>query len=498
MTPCILSVDQGTSSTKAVIFDTDARVAAQASAPLDCAYPRPGFAEQDPSAIYASVIGAVRQCVSSFQKRGGDPRAIASCGISNQRETFTLWDEEGRPLCPAVSWQCERSAELCGRLRSDGQEPEVARRTGLVLAPYFSATKLLWLMENDEAVRRALTDGRARFGTMDTWLLWRLTRGRSFATDHTNASRTLLFNLDTLQWDQELLRAWGLQALVLPPCRPTVDHYGETDFDGVLPRQIPIDAMVGDSQSAAFGERCFMPGVAKATLGTGTSVVMDVGETRCPAGSGIVSTVGWSTRKTLHYALEGIIISSGATITWMRDQLGLVPTSAETESLATSVADSGGVVVVPAFGGLGSPWWKSRVRASIVGLTFASRREHVVRAGLESIAFQIADVLDAMRQQRGRDMVELRVDGGMTGNRFLLQFLADLLPVPVVNRGLIEVSALGAALLAGLGSGVFTSVSDLPSLPDAPLCFTAGEGAAMARRSYEAWQDVLKGVRSAP
>jgi len=491
---CVLSVDQGTSATKAVIFDTDGRMVAQASADLQCSYPRPGFVEQDPHAIYASVIEAVRCCVAAFRDQGRDPRDVATCGISNQRETFALWDPDGEPLCPAVSWQCERSAAICERLRATGREPEVSARTGLLVVPYFSATKLLWLMENDAAVRQAVRAGRARFGTVDTWLLWKLTGGRVFATDHTNASRTLLFNLDSLAWDPHLVEQWKLQGLVLPDCRPTVDRYGRTDFDAALPAPIPIDAMVGDSQAAAFGERCFVPGTAKATLGTGTSVVMDAGERRRPAGSGIVATVGWSTRAVTHYALEGIIVSSGATIAWMRDQLGLFSASAETEALAASVADSGGVVVLPAFSGLGSPWWKSGARASISGLTLASRREHVVRAGLESISFQIADVLDAMRRQLGEDLRELRVDGGMTGNRFLLQHLADLLPVPVLSAGMAEVSALGAALLAGIGAGLFRSAAELPPFPGPPRRFTAGPGAAAAKSAYANWRKVVAGL----
>jgi glycerol kinase len=489
--PHILAIDQGTSGTKTVVFDDQGKIAATGTWELACSFPRPGFVEQDPTALYQSVIESVRRCVAAFRDRGGDPADIASCGISNQRETFLLWDARGRPLCNAVSWQCERSADICARIRSAAFSEEISRRTGLLITPYFSGTKLLWLIENDAALRRAVHSGAVRFGTVDTWLLWCLTHGASYATDYTNASRTLLFNTGTLDWDEHILTTGDLTGLVLPPCRPSVYAYGETDFDGTFPRKVRIDAMIGDSHAAAFGERCFTAGMVKATMGTGSSVLMDVGEARCPASAGIVSTICWSTRESVHYALEGIIVSCGATVAWLRDQLGLVADSADTEAMAASVPDNGGVYLIPAFSGLGSPRWKSNVRASIVGLTFASGRAHVVRAALESIPYQIADVLAAMREAGGARPLELRVDGGMTTNRFVMQLLADLTDVPVVNVGFPEVSALGAAMLAGLGAEIYRSLDELPALPSTALRYTAGPGTPRARDGYGEWGRIL-------
>lgn len=485
--PLLLAIDQGTSATKVVIFRDDGTVAASAAVEVACTCPRPGFVEQDPEALSRSVIEAVRRCIAALTDRGGAAADIVSCGISNQRETFLLWDEKGVPLGNAVSWQCERSAAACARLRGGELAGEVTSRTGLLLVPYFSGTKLLWLMENDPAIRAAARAGHVRFGTIDTWLLWRLTGGSAHATDFTNASRTLLFNVDDLAWDPRLCEAWKAADLVLPSCRPSVHPFGETDFEGTLPRRVRIDAMIGDSHAAAFGERCFSPGMVKATLGTGSSLLMDVGERRLPARNGNVSTINWSTATTVHFALEGIIVSCGATIAWMRAQLGLLGDSAEAEALAASVADNGGVYLVPAFSGLGSPRWKSSVRASIVGLTFASTRAHLVRAALESIPFQVAEVLSCMAEAGATRPAELRADGGLSANRFVMQLLADTAGLPVTSFGLPEVSALGAAMLAGLGAGIYGSLDALPPLPRAPRRYEPGPGAEAAHRELDAW-----------
>jgi glycerol kinase len=485
--PYILAVDQGTSATKVVLFDAAGKVAASAARELSCSFPRPGFVEQDPNSLYRSVVEAVRRCVAGFRESGGAVDEIATIAISNQRETFLLWDKQGIPLCNAVSWQCERSAEICARHHGGGQAQEVTRRTGLLVVPYFSATKLLWLVENDPEIRRAVRGGGARFGTVDTWLLWRLTGGASYATDYTNASRTLLFNIDALDWDEQLRATWDVAELMLPSCHPSVHPYGETDFEGALPRKVRIDAMIGDSHAASFGERCFKPGMVKATMGTGSSLLMDVGETRLSARAGIVSTINWSTAESVHYALEGIIISCGATIAWMRTQLGIIGDSADTEAIAESVPDSGGVFIIPAFSGLGSPRWKSNVRASIVGLSFASGRAHIVRAALESIPYQVAEVLAAMTEAGGMKPTELRVDGGLTVNRFVMQLLADTTGVPVTSFGLPEVSALGAAMLAGLGGRLFRSLDELPPLPPTLRRYGAGPGADRARQQFGEW-----------
>jgi glycerol kinase len=486
--PLLLAVDQGTSGTKVAVFDVAGKLRAQGHAALASSYPSPGFVEQSPEAIFNSVIEAVGRAIEALKGSGGDAASIAACGISNQRETFLLWDRQGRPLTPAIGWQCKRSIGICERLRAEGIAEEVRSRTGLFLDPYFSATKLLWLLENDSDLRAAVHAGTVRFGTVDTWLLWLLTGGSSYATDHTNASRTLLFNLDTMSWDPWLRARWGLDALVLPAVHPSAFPYGETDFRGILPRPVTVAAMIGDSQSAAFGEGCTVPGTAKATMGTGSSILMDVGASRVDSRAGVVATICWSIPGRIDHALEGIIVSCGATIDWMRDQLGLFQRSEETGTLALSVADNGGVSVVPAFSGMGAPWWRMDARGTICGLTLASTRGHVVRAALESISFQIADIIALMEAETHQPLTELKADGGITRNRFVMQLLADALGVPVVGSSLPEVSARGAALLAGLGAGVYRDVQDLAGLFTAGTRFLPGNGHAKALEDHEEWK----------
>ncbi len=489
--PHILAIDQGTSGTKAVIFDSLGRIAVRATAALASSFPRPGFVEQDPEAIFQNVLESLRQALARFEAEGGDPKTIVCCGISNQRETFLLWDESGAPLTPAVVWQCKRSVEICNRLRASGIGEEVRTRTGLIIDPYFSATKLIWLAENDPAIRRAITSGAAMFGTIDTWLLYLLTQGRSYATDHTNASRTLLFNIHELAWDRRLLAEWNLSSLRLPDVHPSAYAFGESDFGGALPRPIPITAMIGDSHAAAFGEGCFSAGTAKATMGTGSSILMNVGPHRIDSMGGMVSTICWSKRGRVDYALEGIIVSCGATIKWLRDSLGLFAESRDTEAMALSVPDNAGVYLVPAFSGMGAPWWRMDLRAAIMGMTFTTTRNHIVRAALESIPYQIADVIASMESDGGVKLFELKVDGGITANGFVMQLLADVLGVDVVNIGIEEVSALGAACLAGLEAGVFGGLGELQSLPQEPRRFTAGPACTTAKRCHEEWKKTV-------
>jgi glycerol kinase len=490
--PILLAVDQGTSSTKAVVFDLRGAVLAKASADLASSYPRPGFVEQSPDGIYQSALEAVRRCLIALREAGGDPRSIAACGIANQRETFLLWDDRGRPLAPAVVWQCKRSVAVCERLRAEGLGDEIRSRTGLIIDPYFSATKLLWLMQNDGEVRRAVQGG-ARFGTVDSWILYRLTRGAVHATDLTNASRTLLFNLDELAWDGALLDRWGLSGMKLPEVRPSAFTYADSDLEGLLHRPVPVASMIGDSHGSAFGAGCTSPGAAKATLGTGTSILMDVGGRRARQAGGMVETICWSTADRVDHALEGIVVSSGATVQWMRDQLGLFAESRETEAMARAVSDNGGVHLVPAFSGLGAPWWKPGAKAAICGLTFASTRNHLVRAALESIPFQIADVIAAM-SSGGVPLASLTVDGGISANSFVMQLLADTLGRPVVNRGVVDGAALGAALLAGLGSGCYRSLAEIESPPWKEQRFEPGPGSSAAREAHAAWRETVRKV----
>jgi glycerol kinase len=491
----ILAIDQGTSGTKAVVFDCEGRIVAKASEPLASYFPLPGFVEQDPVGIYENVLASVRGCLEEFQaKVSHDLTQIMTCGISNQRETFCLWEKSGRPLSNAIVWQCKRSVEICNRLKGSAVEEEVVQRTGLIIDPYFSGTKLIWLYENDPHVKKAIDAGRALFGTVDTWLLHRLSKGRSFLTDYTNASRTLLFNIDRLQWDKEILGHLHLQGLRLPEARPSSFPYGTSNFEGLLPKEIPISAMIGDSHAAAFGEGCFAPGTAKATLGTGCSILLNTGPKRITSGHGMVSTICWSTKDRVDYALEGIIVTCGATINWLRDRLGLFAESRETEAMARSVEDTHGVYLVPAFSGLGAPHWQMDLKAAILGLTFGCDKNHVVRAALESIPFQIKDVTTAMEQDSGIPLQQLRVDGGITANRFVMQFLADLLGTEVVNIGIQDVSALGAAYMAGLQQGLYDSLDRIASLNTGKTSYSPGTDSARqkALTLHQGWLAAIR------
>lgn len=489
----ILAIDQGTSGTKTVLFDAAGRIVAKATEPLKSYFPQPGFVEQDPLEIYQNVLASVRKCLEAFRSTAGaDPGKIVTCGISNQRETFVLWDESGKPLCNAVVWQCKRSVAVCDRLRGTELAGQIERRTGLIVDPYFSGTKLLWLRENDPKVAEAIQAGRAFFGTVDTWLLYKLTSGRSYLTDHTNASRTLLFNIDQLDWDAHLLNEYGLTSLRLPQARPSSFEYGVTDFEGTLPKAIPISAMIGDSHAAAFGERCFAPGTAKATLGTGCSILLNTGAKRVASKAGMVTTICWSTAERVDYALEGIIVTCGATINWLRDNMGLFADSRQTETMALAVEDSAGVYLVPAFSGLGAPHWKMDLRAAILGLTLGCDRNHIVRAALESIPYQIKDVIVAMEKDSGIRLQQLKVDGGITANRFVMQFLADLLGVDVVNIGIPDVSALGAGLLAGLREGHFKDIGQIRERSVGQQTWSPGPERENVQERYHGWNRAVR------
>ena len=486
----ILAIDQGTSGTKTVIFDSEGRIVAKAAESLKSYFPQPGFVEQDPLEIYENVVDSLRKCIEEFTRTTpGNLTDISCCGISNQRETFVLWDESGRPLCNAVVWQCKRSVEICNRLKDSEVEDEVISRTGLIVDPYFSGTKLIWLYENDSRVRDAVDAGEAHFGTIDTWLLFKLTAGRSYFTDHTNASRTLMFNIHELGWDKYLLDKFNLKNLNLPRAEPSCHSYGQTDFEGLLPNKIDISAMVGDSHAAAFGEGCFEPGTAKATMGTGSSILLNTSSEPVRSRTGMVTTICWSMPGRVDYALEGIIVTCGATINWLRDRLGLFADSRETEKMALAVENNNGVYLVPAFSGLGAPHWKMDAKAAILGLTLGSDKNHVVRAALESIPFQIKDVIAAMEQDSGIELEELKVDGGITANHFVMQFLADLLNTNVVNIGMEEVSALGAAYMAGLQRGIFRDIDHLKNLNVGLTQFSPKPDKAKACSSYDGWKD---------
>jgi glycerol kinase len=460
----ILAIDQGTSSTKTIIFNEHGKVVARGHEPLQTNYGANGFVEQDPEGIVQNVLTSVRQCLEVFKQQGRDIQAIKAIGISNQRETFVVWDKSGKPLYNAVVWQCKRSVEICERLAKDPIADAIKTKTGLLVDPYFSGTKLVWLYENVPAVRQAIDKGEAYFGTIDSWLLYKFTNGQSYFTDYTNASRTLFFNITTLNWDAALLQSFQLQSLNLPRCVPSSYYFGETDLLGLLETPIAVAGMIGDSHAAAFGQTCFAPGAAKATLGTGCSVMMNIGEKPTLSSTGMVTTICWSTEQQVCYALEGVIVTCGATIEWLKQEWQLFHDSRETEAMATAVEDNQGVYLIPAFSGLGAPYWEMNRKASIHGLTFATTKNHLVRAALESIPYQIKDVIGAMEADAGLLLDQLMVDGGITGNRFVVQFLANQLNRKVVISGFPEVSALGAAYMAGLKAGVYTGLDQLQEL----------------------------------
>ena len=488
----ILAIDQGTSSTKSLIFDDAGIAIAKGSEPLHTSYLENGFVEQDAEEIYQNVLLSVKKCLQQFTEKGFDTNDIAAIGISNQRETFVTWDKDGKPLHNAVVWQCKRSVQVCEDLKQKGLSEKVNAKTGLVIDPYFSATKLIWLFQNNKQIRRAVRSGNAFFGTIDTWLLYKFTSAKEYSTDYTNASRTLFFNLHTLQWDNELIEQFGLTGINLPQLKPSSSFFGETTLNNILPGSTPIAALIGDSHAAAFGEGCFEAGTAKATLGTGCSILMNTGNSPVSSTNGMVTTICWSTEGRIDYALEGVIVSCGATIEWLRNELKLFDDSKETEAMAYAVADTGGVYLVPAFSGLGSPYWQMERRASLSGINFSTTKNHIVRAALESIPYQIADVIVAMEKDARLSLKELMTDGGITSNRFIIQFLADLLNKPVATIGMPDVSALGAAYLAGLKVGVYQSIDSLKQLNQNKTSYQPKNGLTPINEYYAGWKKAIK------
>lgn len=487
----ILTIDQGTSGTKTLIIDEQGKVCAKASESLKTNYLGNGFVEQDPEEIFQNVLSSIKKCTKTFINNGNKINNINACGISNQRETFVVWNNEGKPLYNAIVWQCKRSIEICERLKRQNLQQTIKEKTGLLIDPYFSATKLIWLYENNNAIKQAIDNSDVYFGTIDTWLLYKLTNGKNYSTDYTNASRTLFFNLSTLSWDKELLNVFSLSKLNLPECKSSSNHFGETDFNGLLNKPISIAAMIGDSHAAAFGEGCFNKGTAKATMGTGCSILMNIGDALKYSNNGMVSTICWSTEDKVQYALEGVIVTCGATIEWLKNELNLFANSKQTEAMATSVADNNGVYLIPAFSGLGAPHWDMNRKASITGLTFSTNKNHIVRAALESIPYQIKDVIVAMEADTKISLQQLMIDGGISSNNFIVQFLADLLNKPVVNVGITDVSALGAAYLAGLQKKIFESIEYLSQLNIDKKIYQPMKNDKM-ENYYNGWKKTMK------
>jgi glycerol kinase len=456
--PYILSLDQGTTSSRAIVFAEDGSIRAVAQKEFTQIFPRAGWVEHDPREIWASQIGVA---IEALGRAALSARDIAAIGITNQRETTVVWDRDtGEPIHNAIVWQDRRTADFCERLKTDGAGPMVQQKTGLLIDAYFSASKIRWILDHVPGARARANAGRLAFGTIDTWLIWKLTGGRQHVTDVSNASRTMLFDIHALAWDAELLRLFDVPASMLPTVRGSSEVYGSCATSLGL-GDVPIAGVAGDQQAALFGQMCRTPGMSKNTYGTGCFLLQNIGTMPTVSRNQLVTTVAWQIGGRTEYALEGSVFIGGAVVQWLRDGLGLIRTAADVEALALSVPDNGGVYLVPAFAGLGAPHWDPFARGAILGLTRGSTAGHLARAALESIAFQVADLLDAMASDCGIHATELRVDGGATSNDTLLQIQADLLGVPVVRPAITETTALGAAYLAGLGVGFWTSADEL-------------------------------------
>jgi len=490
----ILALDQGTTSSRAILFDRDGRAVASAQREFAQHYPQPGWVEHDANDIWTSQYEVARAAIA---KAGIDARSIAAIGIANQRETTVVWDRmTGEPICKAIVWQCRRTAADCEALKARGLDALIRERTGLLLDAYFSGTKLAWILNHVPQARARAERGELAFGTIDTWLIWKLSGGRVHATDVSNASRTLLFNIHTLDWDERILAELDIPRALLPEVRPSSHYYGDSLpalFNGA---GIPIAGDAGDQQAALFGQGCFIAGTAKNTYGTGAFMLMNTGRTPIHSKHGLLTTVAWGIDGTVNYALEGSVFIAGAAIQWLRDELGLIGSAAESETLAKSVADTQGVYVVPAFVGLGAPYWDMNARGTIVGLTRGSGRAHIVRATLEAIAFQTRDVLQAMQADAGIALRELRVDGGAAANDFLMQFQADLLGVPVLRPAQTESTALGAATLAGLAVGFWKNREDIAGRHEAMRTFAPALAPEQSERHYAGWRRAVDRARA--
>ena len=455
----ILALDQGTTSSRAILFDREQNILGVAQKELTQYYPQEGWVEQDAMEIWSSQYGVMMEAIA---RSGVEPSEIAAIGITNQRETTILWDRAtGRPLHNAIVWQCRRTAELVDQLRSDGLEGHIRAVTGLLPDAYFSATKLKWLLDHVEGAREKAARGEVLFGTVDSWLVWKLTGGAVHVTDVTNASRTMLFDIHRLDWDDTLLEALDIPRSVLPEVRSSSEIYGCTDIQGV---RIPIAGMAGDQQAALFGQGCFSPGDAKNTYGTGCFLLMNTGDTPCESRNGLLTTIAVGLNGKVEYALEGSVFVGGAVIQWLRDELRFFPDSRDAEYYARKAPDNGGVYLVPAFTGLGAPYWDMYARGMLIGLTRGTRREHITRAAQESIAYQVADLARAMEADTGVPLTSLKADGGASRDGFLMQFQADILGRAVLRPAIRETTALGAAYLAGLAAGVWESREELSRL----------------------------------
>ena len=485
----IMALDLGTTSCRCIIFDKNGRICSAAQKEFTQYFPQPGWVEHDAEEIWATQTGLMYEAMSKIDITINE---IAGIGITNQRETTVLWDKEtGRPVHKAIVWQCRRTAGYCDELKKLGMADFFRSKTGLVLDAYFSATKLRWLLDNAIGARERAEKGELLFGTVDSWIIWKLTGGKVHVTDYSNASRTMLFNIHTLKWDEEILRVLKIPQQILPEVKPSSHVYGYTDSK-LFGREVPIAGAGGDQQCALFGQTCFERGEVKNTYGTGGFMLMNTGTAPVNSHNGLVTTIAWGVDNKVEYALEGSIFVAGAAVQWLRDELGLIRDAAESEVLAKSVPDANGCYVVPAFVGLGAPYWDQYARGAIVGLTRGVNRNHIVRATLESIAYQVNDVLTAMQEDSGMPITSLRVDGGACDNDFLMQFQADILNTSVVRPYCIETTAMGAAYLAGLAVGYWRSKEEILANHVIAAEFKPQMGQAKRENLLQGWHNAVK------
>lgn len=458
MAKYVMALDAGTTSNRCILFNEKGEICSMAQKEFTQYFPKPGWVEHDPGEIWSTQLAVARQAMNEIHASASD---IAAIGITNQRETAIVWDKNtGKPVYNAIVWQCRRTSEYCDSLKEKGLTEMFQKKTGLVIDAYFSGTKVKWILDHVEGVRERANRGELLFGTVETWLIWKLTKGAVHVTDYSNASRTMLFNINTLKWDDEILKELDIPKSMLPQAKPSSEIYGETDpsfFGG----RIPIAGAAGDQQAALFGQTCFEKGEAKNTYGTGCFLLMNTGETPVFSKNGLVTTIAWGIDGTVHYALEGSVFVAGAAIQWLRDELRLIDSASDTEYLAQKVEDSNGCYVVPAFTGLGAPYWDQYARGTIVGLTRGVNKDHIIRATLESLAYQVNDVLEAMKADSGILLSALKVDGGASANNFLMQAQADVSQAPVHRPNCVETTAMGAAYLAGLAVGYWKDKEDV-------------------------------------
>ena len=485
----IMSFDQGTTSSRCIIFDKRGKQISCVQREFEQIFPHEGWVEHDPLVIWSTQISVATE---ALLKIGGNWSEVYGIGITNQRETVMIWDKKtGAPVYNAIVWQCRRTADYCKELGDSGIEPKIREKTGLLLDPYFSATKAKWILDNVEGVRERAERSELCFGTVDTWLIWKLTGGQVHATDYSNASRTLLFNINTLEWDEELLRIFDIPRGILPEVNPSSYIFGYTDKD-VLGASIPIGGVAGDQQAALFGQCCFEKGDLKNTYGTGGFLLMNTGERPCRTDNGLLTTIAWGVDGKVNYALEGSVFVCGAAIQWLRDGLKLIESAQDSEYYASKVADSGGVYVVPAFAGLGAPWWDPYARGLIVGITRATNKYHIIRATLESMAYQTADVIALMEEAASVKVGELSVDGGASANNLLLGFQSDVLGANIVRPECVETTALGAAYLCGIATGVYSSLSDIKKNKAISATFSPTKDEVWRKDNLFKWREAVR------